>query len=162
MKLMINGSEYEVANDPPRSLLWVLHDELGLIGTKYGCGVGICGICTVHIDGEAVRSCVTPISNVAGEIRTIEGLATVADDGSRVLHPVQQAFLEDQVPQCGWCMSGQMMAAAAFLAENPTPNEAEIMDAMNRIYCRCGCYHRIKGAVAKAAELLAEEEGTTV
>jgi isoquinoline 1-oxidoreductase alpha subunit len=124
--------------------------------------VGICGICTVHIDGEAVRSCVTPITNVAGEIRTIEGLATVSDDGLRVLHPVQQAFLQNQVPQCGWCMSGQMMAAAAFLEQNPTPSEAEIVDAMNQVYCRCGCYHRIKGAVAKAAEQMASGEGTAV
>ncbi len=162
MKLRINGTEYDVAEEPPRTLLWVLHDELGLIGTKYGCGVGICGICTVQIDGEAVRSCVTPLSKVEGEIRTIEGLATVADDGTRVLHPVQQAFLEDQVPQCGWCMSGQMMAAAAFLEQNPTPSEEEIIDAMNRVYCRCGCYHRIKGAVAKAAEQMAVGEGTAV
>jgi isoquinoline 1-oxidoreductase alpha subunit len=162
MKLTINGTEYEVADDPPRPLLWVLHDELGLIGTKFGCGVGICGICTVHIDGEAVRSCVTPITNVAGEIRTIEGLATVSNDGLRVLHPVQQAFLQNQVPQCGWCMSGQMMAAAAFLEQNPTPSEAEIVDAMNQVYCRCGCYHRIKGAVAKAAEQMASGEGTAV
>jgi len=162
MKLMINGTGYEVAEDPPRPLLWVLHDELGLIGTKFGCGIGICGICTVHIDGEAVRSCVTPLSRVDGEIRTVEGLATVADDGTRLLHPIQQAFLEDQVPQCGWCMSGQMMAAAAFLEQNSTPSEAEIVDAMNRVYCRCGCYHRIKGAVAKAAERLAAEEETAV
>lgn len=162
MKLMINGKEYEVAADPPRPLLWVLHDELGLIGTKYGCGVGICGICTVHIDDRAVRSCVTPLSTVAGEIRTIEGLATIAKDGTRVLHPVQQAFLEDQVPQCGWCMSGQMMAAAAFLEQNPTPSEEEIVAAMNRVYCRCGCYHRIKGAMAKAAEQLQAGEETAV
>jgi isoquinoline 1-oxidoreductase alpha subunit len=105
---------------------------------------------------------VTPITNVAGEIRTIEGLATVSNDGLRVLHPVQQAFLQNQVPQCGWCMSGQMMAAAAFLEQNPTPSEAEIVDAMNQVYCRCGCYHRIKGAVAKAAEQMASGEGTAV
>ena len=140
----------------------MLHDELGLIGTKFGCGIGICGICTVHINGEAVRSCVTPLSRVDGEIRTIEGLATVANDGTRLLHPVQQVFLEDQVPQCGWCMSGQMMAAAAFLEQNPTPTEEEIVDAMNRVYCRCGCYYRIKNAVAKAAERLAAGGETAV
>ncbi len=162
MKLMINDTEYEVADSPPRPLLWVLRDELGLIGTKFGCGVGICGACTIHMNGEAVRSCVTPITSVSGEIRTIEGLATIAEDGSRVMHPVQQAFLEGQVPQCGWCMSGQMMAAAAFLAQNPAPGEADIAEAMNEIYCRCGCYHRIKSAVAKAAETLAAGEDTAV
>lgn len=162
MKLTINGTEYDIAPDPPRPLLWVLRDELGLTGTKYGCGAGICGACTVHIDGQAVRTCVTPVSTVAGEIRTIEGLPTVHDDGTIALHPVQQAFLDDQVPQCSWCMSGQMMTAAAFLAKNPSPTENEIVEAMSNNYCRCGCYFRIKGAVAKAAEQLATLEETAV
>ena len=140
----------------------MLRDELGLTGTKFGCGAGICGACTVHINGEAVRSCVTPLSTVAGEVRTIEGLPTAAADGTIALHPVQQAFLEDQVPQCSWCMSGQMMTAAAFLAKNPTPNEEEIVEAMSQNYCRCGCYYRIKGAVAKAGLQLAKVEETAV
>lgn len=155
MKLTINGTEYDIAEEPPRPLLWVLRDELGLTGTKFGCGVGICGACTVHINGEAVRSCVTPLTQVDGAVRTVEGLHTMAANGTIELHPVQQAFLEDQVPQCSWCMSGQMMTAAAFLAQNPTPNEDEIVEAMRHNYCRCGCYHRIKGAVAKAAVQLA-------
>jgi isoquinoline 1-oxidoreductase alpha subunit len=162
MKLTINKIDYDIAAEPPRPLLWVLRDELGLTGTKYGCGVGICGACTVHINGEAVRSCVTPLSTVVGEVRTIEGLPTVAPDGTLALHPVQQAFLEDQVPQCSWCMSGQMMTAAAFLAQNPAPAEDEIVVAMGNNYCRCGCYFRIKGAVAKAAVKLAKQEETAV
>ena len=162
MKLTINGTEYEIVTDPPRPLLWVLRDELGLTGTKFGCGAGFCGSCTVHINGEAVRSCTTPLSTIEGEIRTIEGLHTIAEDGSLQLHPVQQAFLEDQVPQCAWCMSGQMMTAAAFLAQNPTPTEAEIVEAMGENYCRCGCYYRIKTAVAKAAAQLAAQEETGV
>ncbi len=162
MKLHINGTDYDISEDPPRPLLWVLRDELGLTGTKFGCGVGICGACTVHIDGKAVRSCVTPLTQVEGEVRTIEGLSTVAANGTIELHPVQQAFLEDQVPQCSWCMSGQMMTAAAFLAQNPAPNEDEIVEAMGNNYCRCGCYHRIKGAVAKAAVQLVSLEETAV
>ncbi|WP_420640711.1 (2Fe-2S)-binding protein [Candidatus Leptofilum sp.] len=162
MKLTINGDEYDIAESPPRPLLWVLRDELGLTGTKFGCGAGFCGACTVHINGEAVRSCVTPLTTINGEVRTIEGLPTVADDGMITLHPVQQAFLEDQVPQCSWCMSGQIMTAAAFLAKNPIPNENEIVEAMGENYCRCGCYFRIKGAVAKAAEQLATQEETAV
>ncbi|MAT98596.1 MAG: (2Fe-2S)-binding protein [Anaerolineaceae bacterium] len=162
MKLTINGTEYDIAEEPPRPLLWVLRDELGLTGTKFGCGVGICGACTVHINGEAVRSCVTPLTQVDGAVRTVEGLHTVAANGTIELHPVQQAFLEDQVPQCSWCMSGQMMTAAAFLAQNSAPNEDEIVEAMRHNYCRCGCYHRIKGAVAKAAVQLASLEETAV
>jgi isoquinoline 1-oxidoreductase alpha subunit len=162
MKLTINETEYDISEAPPRPLLSVLRDEMGLTGTKFGCGAGFCGACTVHINGEAVRSCVTPLSTVAGEIRTIEGLPAVAADGTIALHPVQQAFLEDQVPQCSWCMSGQMMTAAAFLSKNPTPSEADIVQAMGENYCRCGCYFRIKGAVAKAAVLMANVEETAV
>ena len=158
MKLTINGTEYDIAQEPPRPLLWVLRDELGLTGTKFGCGAGFCGACTVHIDGEAVRSCVTPLTTVTGEVRTIEGLSLMAEDGTIQLHPVQQAFLEDQVPQCSWCMSGQMMTALAFLEKNPAPAEAEIVTAMGENYCRCGCYGRIKTAVSRAAELMATED----
>ena len=118
MKLDINGEEKTVIDNPSMPLLWVLRDELGLTGTKFGCGAGICGACTVHVDGQAVRSCITPLATVEGkEIRTIEGLATIDEAGSIALHVVQQAFVDEQVPQCGWCMSGQIMTAAAFLLD---------------------------------------------
>jgi isoquinoline 1-oxidoreductase alpha subunit len=147
MELVVNGRTYDVADEPDRPLLWVLRDELGLTGTKFGCGVGICGSCEVHVDGSAARSCITPLSAVKGRVvRTIEGLA---HDGT--LHPVQRAFLEEQVHQCGWCMSGQMMRAAAFLETNPDPTEDEIVSAMNGNLCRCGTYGRIKRAVRRAA-----------
>lgn len=162
MNLTINNDTYEVAAEPDRPLLWVIRDELGLIGTKFGCGAGICGSCTVHMADQAVRTCITPLSAVAGRaIRTIEGLAQGYEDTPVQLHPVQQAFLETQTPQCGWCMSGQMMAAAAFLAANPNPTEAEIVEAMGHNYCRCGGYVRIKSAVKRAAELIAQTEGST-
>ena len=149
MQIKVNGQRHDVTQDYENSLLlWVLRDQLGLTGTKFGCGAGICGACTVHVDGVATRSCMTQVKAVEGkEIRTIEGLS----DGE-ILHPVQQAFIEEQVPQCAWCMSGQMMTAAAFLADNPSPTEEEITAAMSENYCRCGCYVRIKTAVASAAE----------
>ncbi len=162
MKLNINRETYEVAAGPERPLLWVLRDELGLTGTKFGCGIGVCGSCTVHIDGEPTRTCITPLSVVVGTIiTTIEGLATTTADGQTQMHPVQQAFLEGQVPQCGWCMSGQMMTAAAFLIDNPNPTEDEIIEAMSRNYCRCGSYVRLKSAVARAAELIDQAEELT-
>ena len=153
MQLTINGETREVADEPGALLLWVLRDELGMTGTKYGCGAGICGACTVHIDGVATRSCITPLVELEGrDIRTIEGLASVQDDGEIVLHVVQQAFINEQVPQCGWCMSGQIMRAAAFLKHNPRPTEDEIVSAMHSNYCRCGAYNRIERAVARAAD----------
>ncbi len=153
MELKINGQSYDVDLPDGEMLLWAIRDTVGLTGTKFGCGIGICGSCTVHIDGEARRSCITPASTVEGsEITTIEGLATIDEDGTETLHPVQQAFIDEQVPQCSWCMSGQMMQAAAFLNDNPSPSNEDITDAMNNNYCRCGCYVRIKAAVAKAAE----------
>lgn len=153
MKLIINGEEKTVTDNPSTPLLWVLRDELDLTGTKFGCGVGICGACTVHVDGQAMRSCITPLAAVDGkEVRTIEGLATLNVDGSLALHVVQEAFIDEQVPQCGWCMSGQIMTAAAFLDENPAPSSEEIVQAMGQNYCRCGCYTRIFSAVQKAAE----------
>jgi isoquinoline 1-oxidoreductase alpha subunit len=156
MEIIVNGTSHQVADEPDRPLLWVLRDELGLTGTKFGCGIGICGSCEVHLDGEVIRSCITMLSRLDGrEIRTLEGLA---QDG--VLHPVQEAFEEEQVHQCGWCMSGQMMRAAAFLAENPNPTEEEIVSAMNSNYCRCGAYGRIKRAVAKAADNMAAAKVT--
>jgi len=151
MEININGQAHEVVDNPANLLLWTLRDELGMIGTKFGCGAGICGACTVHIDGVATRSCITPLASVVGKsIRTIEGLA---DEGT--LHPVQQAFIDAQVPQCGWCMSGQIMTAAAFLDANDKPTETELVDAMGQNYCRCGCYVRIKQAVSLSAERMA-------
>jgi len=152
MEININGQAHEVADNPSNFLLWTLRDELGMSGTKFGCGAGICGACTVHIDGVATRSCVTPLAAVAGKsITTIEGLATTDDGGEVTLHPVQQAFIDAQVPQCGWCMSGQIMTAAAFLEGNNDPSDAELVDAMGQNYCRCGCYVRIKEAVKMSA-----------
>lgn len=149
MELMINGKAYSVPDKPQRMLLYVLRDELGLTGTKFGCGVGFCGACTIHIDGAIARSCITPISATSGKrITTIEGLSS-----GETLHPVQQAFLELQAPQCGWCQSGQMMAAAALLSTNPNPNNDEIIAMLTINYCRCGTYGRIKRAIARAAEL---------
>jgi isoquinoline 1-oxidoreductase subunit alpha len=123
VQISVNNQVYEVPESPDRPLLWVLRDELGLTGTKFGCGIGVCGSCTVHINGTPTRSCITLLSTVQGKaIRTIEGLAEVAADGSVRLHPVQQAFLEEQVPQCGWCMPAQMLTAAALLETNPNPD----------------------------------------
>ncbi|MDJ0752590.1 MAG: (2Fe-2S)-binding protein [Ardenticatenaceae bacterium] len=154
MKLKINGQEVEIDDAYGSGLLiWAIRDGAGLMGTKFGCGAGICGSCTVHIDGEAVRSCITPVQNVVdADIRTLEGLPN--EDG--MLHPVQQAFIEQQVPQCAWCMSGQMMSAAALLEQNENPTQEEIVEAMSENYCRCGCYFRIKSAVARAAEIKQE------
>ena len=155
MKLTINGESVEVNDDPPRLLLWVLRDELGLIGTKYGCGAGICGSCAVLVDGVATRTCVTPIAVVEGkEIQTIEGLAQRNDDGTVAFHPIQEAFIRHQAPQCSWCMSGQMITAVSFLTENPNPTEDEIVEAMAQNYCRCGTYVRIKRAIMDAAQMI--------
>lgn len=144
--LTINGErrEVDVADDTP--LLWVLRDILGLTGTKYGCGRGLCGACTVHLDGEATRSCVTPIAAVGNRaITTIEGLSNGGE-----LHPVQRAWIAEDVPQCGYCQPGQIMAAAAFLARNPNPSDEEIRSSMTNL-CRCGTYLRIFRAIRRAA-----------
>ena len=144
--LLINGTSRKVDVDPEMPLLWVLRDELGLTGTKYGCGMALCGACTVHLDGVAVRSCSTPVSAAAGKkITTIEGLSA---DGS---HPVQQAWVAHQVPQCGYCQSGQIMQAASLLAKTPKPTDAEIDSAMAGNVCRCGTYPRIRAAIHTAA-----------
>jgi aerobic-type carbon monoxide dehydrogenase small subunit (CoxS/CutS family) len=148
MKLRINGAEVDVppalAREP---LLWVLREHLGLIGTRFGCGVGVCGACTVHLDGAAARSCQTPCGDVGSRaVVTIEGLA---QDGA--LHPVQQAWLDEQVPQCGFCQGGQIMSAVALLAVRPAPSDAEIDDAMHGNLCRCGTYPRIRRAIHAAA-----------
>jgi isoquinoline 1-oxidoreductase alpha subunit len=155
-QLNINGASVEVTADASALLLWVLRDELGMTGTRYGCGAGICGSCTVHVDGVATRSCITPLALVENkQIRTIEGLATVDNAGGVTLHPVQQAFIDAQVPQCGWCMSGQIMAAAAFLEAQPAASEEQIVEVMGNNYCRCGCYVRILRAVKSAGQQMA-------
>jgi isoquinoline 1-oxidoreductase alpha subunit len=152
IKLLVNGTERAVDADPSMPLLWALRDLLGLRGTKYGCGISACGACTVHMDGKPVKSCVVPLSAAAGtHITTIEGLGGE--------HPVQRAWIEEQVPQCGYCQSGQVMQAVALLEANPKPTREEIREGMNGVLCRCGTYVRIESAVQRAAALLRDEEG---
>ena len=146
--IMVNGTAYTVEASPETPLLWVLRDTLRLTGTKYGCGEGRCGVCTVHLDGKAVRSCMTEIGDVGDrEVRTIEGLSP----DSR--HPLQQAWIEENVSQCGYCQPGQIMQAAALLAATPHPDEDDINRAMDGVVCRCGTYQRIKRAIQRAVEL---------
>lgn len=145
--LKINNKTYKVKVDESTPLLWVLRDELGLVGTKFGCGIGQCGACTVHFNGSATRSCLLPISAAEGsEITTIEGLSENND------HPVQKAWKELDVPQCGYCQSGQMMTASAFLEENSSPSSEEVRDAMHGNICRCAAYNRIEKAVVLASK----------
>ena len=146
IKLTVNGVAREVDADEDMPLLWVLRDLLGLTGTKYGCGEALCGACTVHVDGQAVRACVTPIRRAAGHaVTTIEGLSPAGD------HPLQRAWVELGVPQCGFCQAGQIMSAAVLLAENPRPTDADIDHSLAGNLCRCGTYLRIRAAVRKAA-----------
>lgn len=153
LQLKVNGQRHEVAMEADTPLLWVLRDGLKLTGTKFGCGIAVCGTCVVLVDGKPVRSCVTPVSAVTGKnITTIEGLSS---DNS---HAVQQAWIEEQVPQCGYCQSGQILTAAALLESNPNPTEAEIEQAMSEVLCRCGTYPRIRIAVKKAAQLAAAKD----
>ncbi|MFC4309711.1 (2Fe-2S)-binding protein [Steroidobacter flavus] len=155
IKLTVNGQprDVEVSGDTP--LLWVLRDSLGLTGTKYGCGMSLCGACTVHVDGAPTRSCITPVESVAGKsITTIEGLSP---DRS---HPVQKAWMEIDVPQCGYCQSGQIMSAVALLKQNPKPSDADIDAAMSGNICRCGTYPRIRKAIHKAAASASGHTGT--
>ena len=158
MQLQINDTEYTVTDGPFRFLLYIIRDELGLTGTKFGCGGGFCGACTVLVDGVVTRSCITRPEDVVGKaIRTVESLAEVDGTGEIIaLHPIQQSFLEQQVPQCSWCMSGQMMTALALLEQNQEPTDEEIVAAMGENYCRCGCYVRIKSAVQAAASRMQE------
>jgi len=157
--LRVNGHLHRVEVEDDTPLLWVLRDTIGLVGTKFGCGVSACGACTVHIDGAAVRSCSTPVAEAIGkEITTIEGLNgdAVSEAGeidAAKLHPVQQAWIEHQTPQCGYCQSGVIMATAALLAENPAPSDAEI-DATITNVCRCGAYPRIRAAIHTAAKTM--------
>jgi isoquinoline 1-oxidoreductase alpha subunit len=146
ISVKVNGQAHRIDVSPDTPLLWVLRDALGLTGTKYGCGIAQCGACTVHVEGEPTRSCITPLSAVAGKgITTIEGLSKAGD------HAVQEAWVELDVVQCGYCQSGQIMTAAALLAKNPHPTDAQINDAMSGILCRCGTYQRIRAAIKRAA-----------
>ena len=154
INLFVNGQSHALDIAPEMPLLWALRDALDLRGTKFGCGRGLCGACTVHVDGAAIRSCVTPVGSVGRQkITTIEGL------GLGTLHPVQQAWLEEDVPQCGYCQAGQMMMAASLLAVTPQPDDDAIRKAMSNNLCRCGSYLRIRAAVKRAAALAAK--GTT-
>lgn len=153
-KLNVNDVDLEVDVSPQMPLLWVLRDKLKLTGTKYGCGIAQCGACTVHIDGVATRSCVLPVSAVSGRVTTIEGLA----DGGN-LHPLQSAWIEHDVPQCGYCQAGQIMGAAALLASNTSPTDDDIDAALAGNYCRCGTYIRIREAVHTAASFYNADKG---
>ena len=149
IEFSLNGKSVSTDATPDTPLLWTLRDHLGLTGTKFGCGAGLCGACTLHLDGEAVRSCIVPLGSVGSKrVTTIEGLSAGVD------HPVQVAWLEHDVAQCGYCQSGQIMNAAALLSRNRNPSAAEIDEAMAGNICRCGTYHRIRDAVARAAEIV--------
>jgi aerobic-type carbon monoxide dehydrogenase small subunit (CoxS/CutS family) len=153
LRLNINGENRELDMDPATPLLWALRDGLQLTGTKYSCGIAECGACLVLVDGKPVHSCITPVSSVLNrQITTIEGLAP---DRS---HPVQQAWIEQEVPQCGYCQSGQILAASALIAKRPNPTDADIDEAMSKVLCRCGSYPRIRKAIKRAAELAAEKQ----
>jgi len=150
IKLKVNGVDRSFDGDPEMPLLWYLRDVLGLTGTKFGCGVALCGACTVHVNGEAVRSCVTTMQSTTGaSVVTIEGL------GAQGLHPVQKAWMEANVPQCGYCQPGQIMQAAALLKSKPRPTDADINEAMSGNICRCGTYQRIRAAIKAAAQEVA-------
>ena len=149
-QINVNDSDYEIEAEERMPLLWVLRDLLGLIGTKFGCGIAQCGACTVHVDGQPTRSCVFPISQLGGQtVRTIEGLA----DGAR-LHPLQRQWIEHDVAQCGYCQAGQIMSAAALLEKNTNPTDDEIDTAMVGNYCRCGTYNRVRSAIHGASKLM--------
>lgn len=155
MDTKVNGQARKYDGDPDMPILWYLRDELGLTGTKFGCGAALCGACTVHLGGQAIRSCITPMSSAEGqEITTIEGLSS---DGN---HPVQKAWRELNVPQCGYCQAGQIMQAVAFLKDNPKPTDANIDDGMSGNICRCGTYPRIRAAIHLAAEGGTNEKGS--
>ena len=152
VQLTVNGSTRTVDIDPSTPLLYILRNDLGVRGPRFGCGLGQCGACTVIIDGRAVRSCVTPTSSVQGAITTLEGLS---EEGR--LHPVQQAWIEEQVPQCGFCQNGQIMTAKALLDRNPTPTDSEIREGMNGALCRCMTYYRVQAAIKRAAGAMAAD-----
>ncbi|MBT5220681.1 MAG: (2Fe-2S)-binding protein [Woeseia sp.] len=148
IKLNVNGKIHDVEVDPSTPLLWVIREQLGLTGTKFGCGISQCGACTVHLNGTPIRSCVTPVQAAVDQlITTIEGVKTYDDE----LHPVQQAWIDEQVPQCGYCQSGQIMSAIALLDSNPSPTDVDIANAMSGNICRCGTYPRIRRGIKRAA-----------
>jgi len=151
-QLIVNGENRNVEAVPNTPLLWVLRDNLGLTGTKFGCGLALCGACTVHLDGAAVRSCTTPVSSIGNKkVTTIEGLSS-----GEKLHPVQQAWMDENVPQCGYCQTGQIMSAAALIEKNPAPSDSDIEKAMSGNICRCGTYERIRKAIKKASNTAAK------
>ena len=150
IKLTVNGATHSVDVEPATPLLYVLRNDLGLLGPKFGCGLGQCGACTVIINGTATRSCVTPTSSVRGEITTLEGLST-----NGRLHPLQQAWIDEQVPQCGFCQNGQIMTAKALLDRNPHPTDAQIREGMARTLCRCMTYYRVQAAIKRVAKEVA-------
>lgn len=158
--LTINGETFELDIDPATPLLWIIREQAGLTGTKFGCGIAQCGACTIHLDGAPVRSCVTPLQAAAGKaIRTIEDVASPAGE----LHPVQQAWIDEQVPQCGYCQSGQVMSAVALLEANTAPSDEDIDSAMSGNICRCGTYPRIRRGIKRAATAMnVDESGETV
>jgi len=152
ISLDVNGKKYDMEVSPDVPLLWVIREHLGFTGTKYGCGISVCGACTVHVNGEAIRSCITPVSSVIGKkIVTIEGIGM-----TRVGKAIQDAWIADDVPQCGYCQSGQIMSAVALLGKNPKPSDADIDDAMSGILCRCGTYQRIRRAIHRAGRMMAQ------
>jgi aerobic-type carbon monoxide dehydrogenase small subunit (CoxS/CutS family) len=153
--LKVNGRTHTLDVDPSAPLLYILRNDLGLQGPHFGCGLGQCGLCTVIINGAATRSCITPLSSVKGEITTLEGLAT-----NGKLHPVQQAWIDEQVPQCGFCQNGQIMTAKALLDKNPNPTDEQIRAGMNGTLCRCMTYYRVQAAIKRASKLLAEIHAT--
>ena len=158
ISINVNGEYYKVDVEPSTPLLWTLRDTLGLVGTKYGCGMAQCGACTVHVDGVAIRSCVTPVSSVQNKrIITIEGLVS-----NEELHPVQEAWLEDDVVQCGYCQSGQIMSAVALLAKIPKPTDVDINNAMSGNICRCGTYSRVRSAIKRASLAMQQNNKDTV
>ena len=155
-ELTVNGRAHRVSVPEDKPLLWVLREDLRLTGAKFGCGIGACGACSVHVDGNPTRSCITRIADVAGqEVTTVEGLAAEG------LHAIQRAWIEEEVPQCGYCQSGQIMSAAALLATVPNPGDTDIDGYMSGNLCRCGTYNRIRRAIKRAAELKAQETGET-
>ena len=155
ISLKVNGSTHTVDVEPSTPLLYILRNDLSLQGPRFGCGLGQCGACTVIVNGQAIRSCITPVSSVKSEITTLEGLATKGR-----LHPLQQAWIDEQVPQCGFCQNGQIMTAKALLDKNPKPTDAQIREGMNRTLCRCMTYHRINAAIKRAAKTIAESRHT--
>ena len=149
--LKVNGSAHTVDVDPSTPLLYILRNDLGLQGPRFGCGLGQCGACTVIVNGQAIRSCITPVSSVKSEVTTLEGISTPGK-----LHPLQQAWIDEQVPQCGFCQNGQIMTAKALLDKNPKPTDAQIREGMNKTLCRCMTYYRIQAAIKRAAKTIAD------